>query len=442
MFVVSTCVAIRLVALWRPGNEIFQLKVFLSAAAFILIWITVFKLVGLYEQSFALSMKDEFYCTVAALCVGIVPQLVLFTIFPAIASSRLVLVVSMLVSIAIVGTTRAFAKAVQDAEMRKRPRRVTIVGQPGRVEAAIASLRFAPADWLQKIEVEDVDAALGQVSLTEDPELDNIPWFYAAKQWGSDTIILTEIVHPNILPHMLAVAERHRIKIAFAPPRLKQQAFRLSFEISDHQALIVPKALSACRPPARLLKRIFDIIVATAILLVFAPIIVTITVLLLFDRSGPVLYRQERIARGGRVFEILKFRTMPSEVENESGPMWAQPGDKRATKIGSLLRRTSLDELPQLLNVLRGEMSIVGPRPERPIFAELFREHLPRYDERHLVNPGITGWAQAQLRRSAALSDVGQKLTHDLYYIENWSVFMDISVILKTALEFLFHKAV
>ena len=157
--------------------------------------------------------------------------------------------------------------------------------------------------------------------------------------------------------------------------------------------------------------------------------------------DGPIFYRQARVGRGGNDFEILKFRTMPVTAESATGPIWTQQGDSRATKLGAFLRRTSLDELPQLFNVIRGDMSIVGPRPERPVFVELFRQYLPRYDERLLVRPGLTGWSHVQMKRNAPISDIAERLSHDLYYIENYSFLMDVSIVLKTAAEFLFQRA-
>jgi len=231
------------------------------------------------------------------------------------------------------------------------------------------------------------------------------------------------------------------MKLAFAPPRLKRQAFSLSFETSGHQALIVPSSLRICGRPAQLVKRMFDLAVASLMLLIFSPIMLTVAMLISLQRSGPVLYRQDRVARGGGSFKIFKFRTMPVTAEIETGPVWTNHGDNRATKLGAFLRRTSLDELPQLFNVMQGEMSIIGPRPERPMFVELFRHYLPRYDERHLVRPGITGWSHVQMKRNAPISDIGERLSHDLYYIENYSFLMDVSILVKTAVEFLFQRA-
>ena len=159
------------------------------------------------------------------------------------------------------------------------------------------------------------------------------------------------------------------------------------------------------------------------------------------EDGRPLLYRQARVGVNGQIFEILKFRSMRVNAESQTGPVWARHGDGRVTKVGAILRRTSMDELPQLINVLRGEMSIVGPRPERPVFVEAFRTVLPRYDERHLVRPGITGWSQVHMKRVLGPSQVGEKLSYDLFYVENWGLFMDISVVFKTAVEFLFHRA-
>jgi exopolysaccharide biosynthesis polyprenyl glycosylphosphotransferase len=442
MFVLASYTAVHIVAIWK--SDALSTKVIANSVVFTVIWIFVFSLVGLYERSFALSMKDEFYCTVGALCIGIAPQLILFTVapLPLIASSRIVLVASLFFSIVFVGSTRAAMHALRDVERRRRPRRVTIIGHPDRIQAMRESLGVGAADRVFTYEVDDLDVRLGQINLTRDPELDNVPWFSAACSWNSDSIILTEVVNPAYLPLLLQITERRRIKLAFACPRLKTQAFQLGLETDGHQVLMVPSVLPVCRAPARLIKRSFDLIVAASMLMLFGPIMLVAALLIWLQRNGPVLYRQQRITRGGALFDMLKFRTMPCDAEKNTGPIWMQFGDQRATKLGAFLRRTSLDELPQLVNVLRGEMSVIGPRPERPFFAEVFRNNLPRYDERHLVSSGLTGWSQVQLKRSASMSDVGHKLSNDLYYIENWSLLFDVSILFKTAAEFMFHKVI
>lgn len=155
----------------------------------------------------------------------------------------------------------------------------------------------------------------------------------------------------------------------------------------------------------------------------------TIAVLVRMTSRGPVLFKQERVSFDGSAFSIIKFRTMYMDAEIE-GPGWTKPGDERVTPLGRLLRSTSLDELPQLLNVLMGEMSIVGPRPERPVFINEFRRHIPRYMLRHKVPAGITGWAQVHGWRGD--TSIDKRIEYDLYYIENWSLYLDLKILCLT----------
>ena len=177
-------------------------------------------------------------------------------------------------------------------------------------------------------------------------------------------------------------------------------------------------------------KRLFDIIGALILLLAVAPLMALIALLIPFSSPGPVLYRQERMGLDGKRFFCLKFRSMPVDSEKASGAVWATPDDQRATRLGSFLRRTSLDELPQLLNVLKGDMSLVGPRPERPVFVEEFRQKVPGYMLRHKVKTGITGWAQVNGWRGS--TSIHKRIECDLYYIQNWSIWLDIKILVLT----------
>ena len=180
----------------------------------------------------------------------------------------------------------------------------------------------------------------------------------------------------------------------------------------------------------RVLKRAFDLVFGGLGLAVAAPIMLAIVVGLKLTTSGPVLYHQERMGVDGRRFRMLKFRTMRVDAEAETGPVWARPDDPRRTALGVFLRRMSLDELPQLFNVLRGEMSLVGPRPERPVFIEQFRQNIPKYMLRHKVRAGMTGWAQVHGLRGN--TSVEQRIRYDLYYIENWSLLLDLKILFLT----------
>jgi Undecaprenyl-phosphate glucose phosphotransferase len=178
-----------------------------------------------------------------------------------------------------------------------------------------------------------------------------------------------------------------------------------------------------------LAKRAFDVILSALFLALLAPLMLLVAALVKIASPGPVLYRQERVGLDGKPFRMLKFRTMQDGAEQD-GPRFAEPRDPRVTSLGSLLRRTSIDELPQLLNVLAGDMSLVGPRPERPVFIDKFRRHIPRYQLRHMVKAGMTGWAQIHGLRGQ--TSIEKRVEYDLYYIEHWSLLLDLRILART----------
>ena len=179
-----------------------------------------------------------------------------------------------------------------------------------------------------------------------------------------------------------------------------------------------------------IIKRIFDLLVASLILLLASPFFLLIVILVKLDSYGPIFYLQERIGLDGEVFKVIKFRSMRTDAEQATGPVWSRKDDPRTTRLGRFLRRFSVDELPQLINVLKGDMSIVGPRPERPHFVEKFKKEVPRYLERHRVKTGMTGWAQVNGLRGNA--SIAERTNYDIFYIEHWSLIFDLKIILKT----------
>jgi len=185
-------------------------------------------------------------------------------------------------------------------------------------------------------------------------------------------------------------------------------------------------------------KRIFDFSACLVALVLFSPLLLLIAVAVKLTSKGPVFYGQERMGLDGRVFTMLKFRSMPPDAEASTGAVWAAKDDPRRTRFGAFLRRTSLDETPQLFNVLLGHMSLVGPRPERPVFIEKFRNQIPKYMLRHKVKAGITGWAQANGWRGD--TDLGRRIECDIYYIENWSFGLDLRIIWTTLARAFFEK--
>lgn len=178
-------------------------------------------------------------------------------------------------------------------------------------------------------------------------------------------------------------------------------------------------------------KRVFDLSAAGALIIALAPLILLTAICIKLEGRGPVLYRQQRIGFGGRPFEILKFRSMVVEAEKD-GPVWAARNDARVTRVGRIIRKLRIDEIPQAINVLRGDMSFVGPRPERPEFVRLLEREIPNYHLRHAVRPGITGWAQVKYVYGASVEDARIKLQYDLYYIEHFSIFRDLLIMAMT----------
>jgi exopolysaccharide biosynthesis polyprenyl glycosylphosphotransferase len=181
-----------------------------------------------------------------------------------------------------------------------------------------------------------------------------------------------------------------------------------------------------------------DVILALIGLLVLSPLLALLAVLVKLTSPGPVFYRQERCGLNGRSFHMLKFRSMAANAEQQTGAVWAVKNDARRTLFGAFLRRTSLDELPQLFNVLRGDMSLVGPRPERPVFIQRFRKTIPNYMSRHCVKAGITGWAQVHGWRGN--TSLRKRLQYDLYYITHWTPWLDLRILWMTLFHGIIHR--
>lgn len=263
------------------------------------------------------------------------------------------------------------------------------------------------------------------------------------------------------------ILKHHSITAVILPmPRLdEKKLLRLSTLSEEHklQVIVVPDffrlittrlekkevaglPLLFLKPPpiagsGRLLKRAMDLLLGSLLLVLFALPMLVIALLVKYSRRsvpGPALYRQERIGQGGKPFMMYKFRTMIPDAEKETGPVWSTSEDPRITPLGHVLRKYSLDELPQLFNVLKGEMSLVGPRPERRFFVEQFDQDILRYMHRHKVKPGMTGWAQVNGLRGDC--DISERTLHDLYYVENWSLLLDLKILLMTVSEVFKNK--
>ncbi len=274
----------------------------------------------------------------------------------------------------------------------------------------------------------------GRTNLVEAGDLEAI-----VRQHGVSSMIVAPDEH-TVLPVSQLIHLRTRgVQVRDGNSTIASLTGRIPLETVPTNWFIFSEGFRRTRPIAAF-KRILDLVASVAGLLLSAPIMALTAAAVKFDSAGPVLFRQTRVGLGGRSFEVLKFRSMRADAEAVSGAQWAQENDPRVTRIGKHLRKFRLDELPQFINVIRGDMSFVGPRPERPEFVTQLRRQIPYYDERHTVRPGITGWAQVCYPYGASVEDALRKLEYDLFYLKGMSFFFDAAIVFKTVQIVLFGR--
>ena len=396
----------------------------------LVVWAVAFRAFGLYRPRRLGSHLQEVWDVAKASTAGILVLVALTFFARSFEFSRLVIAYFWVISIALVSVSRAaFREALRVARRRGYNLRYALVVGGGELaRAVIARLQQRPDVGIQLLGVvgDDKDGAdLGARRLGGYGDLRAI-----LDQRSVDHVILA-------LPHddyarigmILEEIGDEPVTIHFVPDLLRFASLRGGVEEFEGLPFIHLRE-SPLYGWNRVLKRGFDVAFGSLALLLAAPVMLLIALVIKLTSDGPVRYRQERMGLDGRRFWMLKFRTMEANAEAETGPVWAAAGDPRRTRLGAFLRSWSLDELPQLFNVLKGEMSLVGPRPERPVFVEQFRRQIPRYMLRHKVKSGITGWAQVKgLRGNTSLEE---RIEKDLYYIEHWSLVLDLKILLLT----------
>jgi len=311
----------------------------------------------------------------------------------------------------------------------EREMRVLVFGLSPRTLRLLAALQRSPATQVRVLGV-----AAQAVPTDLGPRLPREQALALLQQGRVDQVLVdAERVSPDELQAILARADREGLSVHITSAMFPSTSLLPAWERIDGVPVLgfvaAELPLGAC-----LAKRTFDIAVAAVTLLLLAPALLVIAAAIRLGSPGPALFVQPRVGARGRIFPLLKFRTMVRDAEAGTGPVFAVKDDPRCTPLGRVLRRTNLDELPQLLNVLLGHMSLVGPRPERPEFVERFKGEIPRYAHKHWVRPGITGWAQVHGLRGAATS-LPDRVGHDLYYIENWSLMLDIRILVRTVFD-------
>jgi len=397
------------------------------------LWLWLFRSRGLYEPRRTEGLLPEVGAIAAASAVGLVLLVAISFFARSYYYSRGVMLLFFGLTVVSVSTYRlALRSALRSLRRRGyNLRDVVLVGSGRLAEEIVERVRSHAEAGLRLVGV-----------LTDDPTARHILGVPVIGAYSDlkpvlrsrrpDQVILALPRHePGQLEKVLAELDDETVSVCLIPDLMHVLTVRSS--VGDFDGLPV---IALRETPlvgwAAVQKRTFDLAVSAMGLLLAAPLLAVIALAIRATSGSPVLFVQERMGLDGRVFRMLKFRTMHVDAERETGPVWARPGDPRRTRLGRLLRRTSLDELPQLWNVLRGDMSLVGPRPERPAFIARFRQEIPGYMLRHKVKAGCTGWAQVHGWRGD--TSLHERIEHDLYYIQNWSLGLDVRILLMTVL--------
>jgi len=395
----------------------------------IVLWVIVLKALGLYGRRGRNFGWDTVFALLGAVLLGLVFLGAVGFVYRGFSYSRLVLAVA--AAFAFVGMSAARAGAVYFRGYLLRrgvgAKRTLVVGTSAAANELCRRLLNAPASDYFLVGV--IRAGEGEPEEACKVLGDLGDFFDVLARDKIGVVFFGGDIPDQVLLDLVLECDLKGVEVRILPSTVELMASKIYAE----EALGVPVfALRQFRLTGfnRFVKRAMDVACAAFLLLVFAPASALIVLIIKLTSPGPVLYRQVRVGQDGRTFELTKFRSMRPDAEAETGPIFARANDARVTLFGRFLRRTSLDEVPQLLNVLKGDMSIVGPRPERPYFVEKFASDVPRYVERHKVKSGMTGWAQVHGLRGN--TSIARRVEYDLYYIENWSLLFDLKIILRT----------
>lgn len=254
----------------------------------------------------------------------------------------------------------------------------------------------------------------------------------------ADVIITLALTEYAKLEHLVALCEKSGVKTSIIPDYYKIIPAKPYIDEVDNLPIINVRYIALDNIGSAIIKRSFDLFISMVAIILFSPFFLFIPIIIKITSPGPIIFRQERIGYNKSKFEMYKFRSMHIQEESHSDTQWTSQNDPRKTAFGNFLRKTSLDEIPQLFNVLKGEMSLIGPRPEREFYVEQFKETIPKYMIKHQVRPGITGWAQVNGWRGD--TSIEKRIEYDLYYIENWSFWLDVKIVFFTLLKGFINK--
>ncbi len=420
---------------------------FLPMLAIYFYWLIIFTLVGMYRTWFAQSRFDEISTLFKTTFVGIF--ILLFLILyddyrtGIVTPFRFFIFIYWLIFFVIVGIGRILIRSFQRYLLIKGfgRRNVVIIGFNSKAQEIFNMLETHKALGLDVV---------GYVSLTDqinDKEHNDIKVLDTAKNLENvidsynikDVIISVDRYHEDTILELISKCDGKNVEIKIVPDLYDI----ISGQVKTSQIYGIPliDIMPELMPEwEKKLKRIMDIVLALIMLIFTSPLTLLAAIAIKLESNGPIFYKQDRMGMNGKIFKIIKFRTMIKDAEKYTGPVWSTKDDPRITKVGKILRKFRLDEIPQAINILKGDMSFVGPRPERPYFVEQLSKEIPLYKRRLKVRPGLTGWAQVKHKYDETIEDVKIKLRYDLFYIENMSLRLDFKILFRTIFVVLFGK--
>ena len=407
----------------------------------ILIWGFAFKVFGLYRPKRIASHLSEIFDIIKACILAVLVLVAVTFFFRQYEFSRLVFLLFAAINIAALSLERWLFREVL-RYLRKQGyniRHALIVGTGELSKEILKRIEMHPEVGLKVVSVlavdkNDVGKSISGINTTD--VYDNIRKVIRENDIDHVIIALGWEEHNKVVEVLKSIGDEI-VDIKVVPDVYEFMTIRGGIEEFDGLPIVSLQS-SPLYGWNIVIKRFADIVFSLIAIILTAPFMFVISILIKLTSPGPVFYRQERMGIGGDTFQMLKFRSMGIDAEKESGAVWAKEDDPRRTWFGAFLRKTSLDELPQFFNVLKGAMSIVGPRPERPVFIEEFRKNIPRYMLRHKMKAGITGWAQVNGWRGD--TDLKKRIEYDLYYIENWSFWFDLKIMWLTVWKGLISK--
>lgn len=404
------------------------------AMIFVATLLTVFFFNRLYRRRRGQPTYDEFVKVVVSVTVGtLIAVAVISFLFKNIQDYRRpMIVLAWLFALVLLLLSRTVNIQLQRSLMRRGigAYNIVIVGTEEVARMVLQKMLHAPQLGYKPVGLVDVKdgptTVLGVPVLGKPPDLPRI----IEEHRVDEVIICLPEASDAELIRIVSWCERERVGIRVYPDVFQIMASQVS--ISDLAGLpLLTMRDVALRGWHLALKRLMDVVLSAVGLVMLSPLMMLTALLIKLESPGPVFYVQERMGLDAKPFPMIKFRSMRVDAE-QNGPGWTTPGDPRRTRFGAIIRRFSLDELPQLINVLVGDMSLVGPRPERPVYVEQFRQSIPRYMDRHREKAGITGWAQVNGLRGD--TSIAERTKYDLWYIENWSLGLDLRILLRTVL--------